>query len=56
MGKAKGEAHYFSTHGCRRVVSSFVLVEALALEEAALAAAAACRARISKKLAIVRVV
>lgn len=40
---------YFSTHGCNRFVSCFTVG---ALDELA-AAAAACRALISKKLAIV---
>jgi hypothetical protein len=41
------KTHYFSTHGCNRFVSCFTVG---ALDE--LAAAAACRALISKKLAI----
>lgn len=44
------ETHYFSTHGCNRFVSCFTVG---ALDEPAAAAAAACRALISKKLAIV---
>jgi len=43
------KTHYFSTHGCNRFVSCFAVG---ALDELA-AAAAACRALISKKLAIV---
>lgn len=44
------KTHYFSTHGCNRFVSCFAVG---ALDELAAAAAAACRALISKKLAIV---
>lgn len=44
------KTHYFSTHGCNRFVSCFAVG---ALDELAVAAAAACRALISKKLAIV---
>jgi hypothetical protein len=43
------KAYYFSTHGCRRLGSCF---DVAALEELA-DAAAACRARMSKKFDIV---
>lgn len=47
-------SYYFSTHGCSRVVSCFDVKDEVALEEAALAAAAAWRALMSKKLDMTR--
>lgn len=41
--------YYFSTHGCRRLSSGL----AVSFDELAFAAAAACRALLSKKLFIV---
>lgn len=47
-----GVTCYFSTHGCRRLSC----VGAACFDELACAAAAACRALMSKKLAIVRLI
>lgn len=48
-----GETYYFSTHGCNRALASVeVSLEDVAADEAAFAAAAAARALLSKKLAI----